>query len=154
MKQVNAIRDHLDAIGVDYVLTEHAEVRTSAEAARIRGVDLRTGAKAMVVAAGDRLWLVVLAADRKLDWKKLRAVLGTRKVGLAPSADAERATGIQVGAIPPLGNLIGLETIFDQSVVDTDVVHFNAGSRTHSIEMRSDDLVRVVSPRVARVSAD
>ncbi|MBI4028769.1 MAG: hypothetical protein HY376_00150 [Candidatus Blackburnbacteria bacterium] len=36
---------------VKYILSEHEPVRTSLEAAKIRGVDLKTGAKAMIVKA-------------------------------------------------------------------------------------------------------
>lgn len=38
---------------VPYKLTEHESVRTSEEAARLRGVDLKTGAKAMIVRGKD-----------------------------------------------------------------------------------------------------
>ncbi len=44
-----------------YKLTEHEPVRTSEEAARIRGVPLKTGAKAMIARCKDDYYLLVLS---------------------------------------------------------------------------------------------
>ena len=60
---------------IDYKLITHEAVRTSEEAAKIRGNDLKSGAKAMVVKAGENFFLIVLSAERKIDWKKLKNIL-------------------------------------------------------------------------------
>ena len=60
---------------VPYRLTEHEPVRTSEEAAKIRGVALKTGAKAMIVRGKDKYYLLVLPADKHIDWRRVRAML-------------------------------------------------------------------------------
>ena len=56
--------------GILFTVSHHAPVYTSEEAAAIRGVPLASGAKALVVKAGNEFRLLVIPADRKLDSKK------------------------------------------------------------------------------------
>lgn len=135
---------------VPYKLTEHRAVRTSEEAARLRGVALKTGAKAMIVCGKeDDYYLFVLPADKQLDWKRLRAILGVRHLRFATEEEAESVARVKMGGVPPFGNILGLATYFDEGLFENEVVNFNPGSTTHSIAMRSADLRALVSPVVA-----
>jgi Ala-tRNA(Pro) deacylase len=138
----------LESKHVAYKLTEHAPVRTSEEAARIRGVPLKTGAKAMIARCKDDYYLLVLPADKQIDWKRLRSILQVRDIRLATAEEAERVAQVQMGSVPPFGNVLGLPTYFDQGLFENEVVNFNPGSITHSIAMRSADLRTLVTPVV------
>jgi Ala-tRNA(Pro) deacylase len=148
MTLTERIVECLEERGVPFSLTEHEAVRTSAEAARVRGVELRTGAKAMVVTSSAGTVLVVLPADRRINWRKLKKALDVKDASLAAVADAERLTGVSVGSVPPFANLLGLSSVFDPGLLENELIRFNAGSRTQSIEMRSEDLVQIVRPEV------
>lgn len=135
---------------VPYRLTEHEAVRTSEEAAKLRGVALKTGAKAMIVRGKDEdYYLFVLPADKQLDWKRLRALLGVRHLRFATEEEAESVAHVKMGSVPPFGNILGLPTYFDEGLFENEVVNFNPGSTTHSIAMKSADLRALVSPVVA-----
>ena len=138
----------LESKHVAYKLTEHAPVRTSEEAARIRGVPLKTGAKAMIARCKDDYYLLVLPADKQIDWKRLRSILRVRDIRLATAEEAEQVAGVQMGSVPPFGNVLGLPTYFDQGLFENEVVNFNPGSITHSIAMQSADLRALVTPIV------
>jgi Ala-tRNA(Pro) deacylase len=138
----------LESKHVAYKLTEHAPVRTSEEAARIRGVPLKTGAKAMIAKCKDDYYLLVLPADKQIDWKRLRSILQVRDIRLATAEEAEQVAGVQMGSVPPFGNVLGLPTYFDQGLFENEVVNFNPGSITHSIAMQSADLRALVTPIV------
>lgn len=138
----------LESKHVAYKLTEHAPVRTSEEAARIRGVALKTGAKAMIAKCKDDYYLLVLPADKQIDWKRLRSILRVRDIRLATAEEAEQVAGVQMGSVPPFGNVLGLPTYFDQGLFENEVVNFNPGSITHSIAMQSADLRALVTPMV------
>lgn len=138
----------LESKHVAYKLTEHAPVRTSEEAARIRGVALKTGAKAMIAKCKDDYYLLVLPADKQIDWKRLRSILRVRDIRLATAEEAEQVAGVQMGSVPPFGNVLGLPTYFDQGLFENEVVNFNPGSITHSIAMQSADLRALVTPIV------
>jgi Ala-tRNA(Pro) deacylase len=131
---------------VEYALTEHEPVRTSEEAAKIRGVELKTGAKAMVIKAKEKYALLVLPADRKLDWGKVKKILSAKEVRFATEEEAEKLTQVQMGSVPPFGNLLGLPTYFDSALLENETVNFNPGSKVHSIQMKTADLAALVKP--------
>ena len=139
----------LEKNNIPYRLTEHEPVRTSEQAARIRGAALKTGAKAMIIRGKDNYYLLVLPADRHIDWKRMRAILHVSNLRLATEEEAESVAHVKMGSVPPFGNILGLPTYFDQGLFENDVVNFNPGSITHSIAMKSADLCTLVSPIVA-----
>src|SRR5215467_6875902 len=143
----------LSAEGVEFRLTRHEPVTTSAEAAAVRGAELRSGAKAMVVKGKTGLVLAVLAADRKVDWKRLGPLVGGKGARFATDEELGEATGLSKGAVPPFGRLFGLRTIYDESLLEVETVNFNAGTHTDSVSMRSDDLIRIGGGEVAAFSA-
>jgi Ala-tRNA(Pro) deacylase len=140
--------------GVEFRLTHHDRVTTSADAAAVRGVELRSGAKAMVVRGKQGFVLAVLAADRKVDWKRLAPLVGGKGARFADADELLESTGLTKGAVPPLGSLFGLRTIYDESLLAVDVVNFNAGLHTDSISMRRDDLIRLGGGDVAAFSTE
>jgi Ala-tRNA(Pro) deacylase len=137
---------------VEFRLTHHEPVTTSAEAAAVRGAALRSGAKAMLVKGKSGLVLAVLAADRKVDWKLLAPLVGGKGARFANDEELLAATGLSKGAVPPFGRLFGLPTIYDESLLDVETVNFNAGTHTDSVSMRRDDLIRVGGGDVAAFS--
>jgi Ala-tRNA(Pro) deacylase len=143
----------LRAQGVDFRLTHHDAVTTSADAAAVRGAELRSGAKAMLVKGKSGFVLAVLAADRKVDWKLLAPLVGGKGARFANDDELSEATGLTKGAVPPFGGLFGLRTIYDRSLLDVETVNFNAGTHTDSIAMSRADMVRVGGGDVAAFSA-
>jgi len=79
--------EKLEGKGVEYKITEHEPVKTSEEAAKVRGVSLDSGAKAMFCVDFSRkldpiYFLAVISASRKINWKQFRGIIGTKKVKL------------------------------------------------------------------------
>ena len=140
----------LGATGVPFRVLEHAPVQTSAEAAAVRGTPLEAGAKALVVRADDRPVHLVLPADRRVDNARLRGLLDVRRLRFATPAELLTLTGCVPGAVPPFGNLFGLEVLVDEELTRCEEIAFNAGSRAVSITMRCADFVRLARARVCR----
>jgi Ala-tRNA(Pro) deacylase len=55
----------------------------------------------------------------------------------------------ELGAVPPLGSLVGAPTYVDPEVMGHDTLVFAAGTQTESIRVRSEDLFRNESVTVA-----
>src|SRR5438552_141176 len=142
----------LRAEAAEFRLTHHEPVTTSAEAAAVRGTELRSGAKAMLVKAKTGFVLVVLAADRKVDWKRLAPLVGGKGARFANDEELLEATGLSKGAVPPFGGLFGLRTIYDRSLLEVETVNFNAGTHTDSITMSRSELIRIGGGEVAAFS--
>ena len=58
--------------------------------------------------------------------------------------------GIPVGGVPPFGNLMNLDTYFDDEVRGREVAAFNCGLQTESVVMKSADLIDVVDPKFGK----
>jgi prolyl-tRNA editing enzyme YbaK/EbsC (Cys-tRNA(Pro) deacylase) len=132
---------------------EHEAVRTSEEAARTRpGYTLSQGAKAIIVrvkkSAQDKHFvMLVFPADRAFDSRKVKAYFQAKDIRFATEQEvAELTSGVQVGGIPPFGNLFGLPVYAAPELFEHRKIVFNAGDRRFSVAMRSDDYKRLVEP--------
>ena len=153
--QLKLVRELLDRNGIFYEVSEHVPVFTSEEAARVRGVGLKTGVKALVLKSERGIFVVgLVAADRRIDLKRLAKVVGAKKLKLASSEEVLKLTGCDVGSVHPFGNLYGLATYLDRSVLDNDMVNFNAGLHTVSVHMSAKDLVRAIKPVIGDFSGN
>lgn len=145
---------YLDENGVEHRVMHHEPVRTSEEAARVRGTPLESGAKALVYRADGRPVLLVLPADRRIDSRAFKGTFGVKNLSMVSPEELHELTGLEVGAVPPFGNLMGLDTYVDERLLDLPVISFNAGSRTTSVVMKPGDYRRLVNPTVARYASD
>jgi Ala-tRNA(Pro) deacylase len=137
---------------VTYQLYEHEPVYTSQEAAKIRGVELKTGCKSMVLKTKDgKFVLANVAADRKIDLKKLERMLD-RKLSFASKEEVLQTTNCESGSVPPFGKLFGLPTFLDESVLENDFVNFNIGMLTRSVKISKQDLLKVMDPTISKFS--
>lgn len=148
------IVDLLTRHGADFRVMEHEPVRTSEQAAQVRGTPLERGAKALVLDTGGDLVMAVISAARRADFRKLKTHLGSRRVQLASAEAVVERTGCLPGGVPPFGNLFGLRVLMDPSLRAVDRIDFNAGERTRSVDLRREDFERVVRPEVVDFAAD
>jgi Ala-tRNA(Pro) deacylase len=137
---------------VCYRLYEHQPVYTSQEAAKVRGVELKTGCKSMVLKRKDGNFILAnVAADKKIDFKKLESFLGV-KLSFATREEVLKTTHCESGSVPPFGRLFGLPTFLDHSVLENDFVNFNIGLLTKSVKISRQDLLRLMDPIILKFS--
>ena len=146
------VRGKLTDAGISFGVLRHAPVFTSEEAAAVRGVALSSGAKALVVKAGDEFVMFVVPADRKLDSKKARAALGVKSTRFGSREEVEQLTGLQPGSIPPFGSLFNLRTYCDPALRDNETINFNAGDHSISVSMKCDDYLSAERPTLAEIT--
>ena len=144
----NKIKDVLNKEKIDYEVLEHKPVYTSKEAAEVRGTELRQGTKALVLKTEEGFIQACVAGNKELDIEKLQKITLFKKLELANAKEVRQATGCNIGSVPPFGNLFNLKVYFDKSVLENEIVAFNAGQHTKSIKMKAKDLVKVVNPVV------
>jgi Ala-tRNA(Pro) deacylase len=89
--------------------------------------------------------MVCVPADKKVDMDKVKGVLG-KGARLATPEEVEGEFGVKVGAVPPFGNILGMEMYMDKVFWDRQEVVFNVGRRDRSIKMKAKDLLKVVEP--------
>jgi len=136
----------------EYQLYEHEPVYTSQQAATVRGVELKTGCKSMVLKTkAGKFILANLAADKKMDLKKLEEIVGD-KLSFATKEDVLQTTNCEPGSVPPFGKLFGLPTYLDESVLENDFVNFNIGILTKSVKISKQNLLRIMEPEIGKFS--
>ncbi len=146
-REAEQVQAFLKGLGVEFKTVTHEAVFTSEAAAKARGLELKQGVKAMVVKdETGKTVLGLIAADKRIDLKKLAALAGTGRLSLAKPAEVLKLTGCEVGSVHPFGNLHQLPTYLDESVKENETVDFNIGLHTHSVIMKAKDFVEAVKP--------
>eukprot|EP00931_Biecheleriopsis_adriatica_P050849 TRINITY_DN29473_c0_g1_i2.p1 TRINITY_DN29473_c0_g1~~TRINITY_DN29473_c0_g1_i2.p1 ORF type:complete len:422 (-),score=88.98 TRINITY_DN29473_c0_g1_i2:53-1318(-) len=148
----------LKTSGVDFrALGPHAPCRTSEDSVRVRceggwtDVTLHSGAKAMLLKAAKGHWLLaVLPADCKLSWKKVRASHG-KATRMATEEEVLHATGCVPGAVPPIAAAFPTEVTALADETLPDVINFNCGLRTRSIQLSRKSYEAVQKPMFADI---
>lgn len=149
------IREYLDGNHVRYVVISHSPAYTAsqvAESSHIRGKSL---AKVVVVVVDGRLALAVVPSTKDVDMTRLQEEAGTSNVRLADETEfAHRFEGCNVGTVPPFGNLFGMDTFLDRSLMEPAHIAFSAGTHTDVIVMDTDDYFPLAKPILVDVSAE
>lgn len=144
----------LEKSRVQYGLFVHGPARTSLESARARGTELRQGTKSLLLKGGTGFVLALVSAGRKLDTAKLEKLVGVKRLRFASPEEVLQETGCEVGAVPPFGLKKDVPTYLDRSVLENGEIAFNVGLRTHSIKIRSADLLKIIHPIIGDFSKE
>lgn len=148
------IRKYLDDNHVKYLTIAHSPAYTANDIAHAAHVSGREMAKTVMVDTDGRLVMVVLPASKRLSFVEAARVVGGKNVRLAHEYEfASLFPGCETGAMPPFGNLYGVEVYVDPSLQADEEIVFNAGTHTELIRMRYDDYARLVHPKVAALAA-
>lgn len=138
-----SVTDLLGKRGVPFESIPHETTYTSIEEARALGIAADEVVKAVVLVTSAGRALAVVPASRRLDMRLVHDALGDKRARLATEEELERDfPEVELGAMPPLGSLIGARTLVDPEVLQHDEVVFAAGKRTESVKVRTADLLR------------
>ena len=147
---VRKLKEFLDQNGVRWVSIIHSPAYTAQEvaaSAHVRGRDL---AKTVMVKVDGKPVMVVLPASQRVDFQVLREVTGGQNVVLASEAEfRELFPDCEAGAMPPFGNLYGMDVYVAPKLAEDEEIAFNAGSHTELMKLRYADFERLVRPKVA-----
>jgi prolyl-tRNA editing enzyme YbaK/EbsC (Cys-tRNA(Pro) deacylase) len=137
------VTEHLHALGVPFELIAHQQADTSIAEARALGIEASEVVKTVAVRAAGGYALVAVPATGRLDMHLVQAAVGDRHARLATEEELRRDfPGIELGALPPLGSLLGAPLFVDQAVLGHETVVFAAGSQTESVRLQTADLLQ------------
>jgi Ala-tRNA(Pro) deacylase len=140
---MSLVTDYLDERGVAFEVVAHQRAFTSLQEARQLGVAADEVLKTVAVRTRGRYVLAVVPASRRLDLRLVRDALEDSAARLATEAElAADFPGYELGALPPLGSLLGVPLLVDPAVLDHKVVVFAAGTETESVRVRVGELFR------------
>ena len=125
--------------------------RTAQEAADGLGVQLGQIAKSVIFKRKEDglAVLVVTSGDRRVDEKKVSALVG--KVGRADADFVKAQTGFSIGGVSPVAHLNPSVTLLDQDLWRFDVVWAAAGHPHGVFQLQPEDLKRLTGAPVVDV---
>ena len=137
------VTEHLQTHGVPFEPIAHRQAYTSIDEARALGIDASEVLKTVAMRVAGGYALMVIPATCRLDMHLVQAAVGDRHVRLATEEELlQDFPGFELGALPPLGSLLGAPLYVDQQVLQHQTVVFAAGSRTESVQLTTADLLR------------
>lgn len=130
---------------IDFTLVSHPHTGSSHETAQAAHVPEDHIAKAVVVRDEEAYFLAVLPAN---GWLKIEAINHELNRNLNLATEDEIATiftDCEIGAVPPVGEAYGIETLLDKSLTSLANVYFEAGDHEHLIHASGDDFKKLLS---------
>jgi Ala-tRNA(Pro) deacylase len=147
---VKTLKDFLDKNQVKYVSIKHSPAFTAQEIAELSHIHGKQMAKVVMLKIDGRMGMAVTGADHRLDLTVLQEIIPcTNEIFLADEKEFKNLfPDCEVGAMPPFGNLYGMEVYVDSSLAENKEIVFNAGSHTEVIRMSFADFSRLVKPKM------
>src|SRR2546427_7008779 len=150
---VQKLKQYLDDQRIAYVAITHSPAFTAMEVAESAHVPGRELAKTVMVKLDGQMAMAVVPSIRKVDLNLLRESVGAREARLATEAEFKSLfPDCETGAMPPFGNLYGMDVYVSPNLAEDDQIAFNAGSHTEVMRLAYRDFERLVKPRTARMT--
>jgi len=145
------LKEYLESQKVKYQSVAHYETYTSQETAQSAHIPGGELAKTVIVKINGRMSMVVLPASKKIDFALLQTSVGATAELAAEQEFEDIFPDCEVGAMPPFGNLYGVDVYVDESLTRDEEIAFNAGSHIELIKMLYKDFSMLVRPKVVKM---
>jgi len=145
--------DAVVAAGLPHTVVRTERAGSAQESADLQGIPLDALLRTIVVRRGDDDYLFVLVpADRRFDWPKLRAHLGVRRLTLPDADEARVVTGYERYTITPFGSTRAWPVILDAAAIGHERVSVGGGAFGVNLHLAPADLIRQLGGEIVEVS--
>lgn len=145
----------LEGKGIEYRLIELADRSiTSGDVIRHSKGELNPDEICKTIVVTDERgcnYAIFLLGDQRIDEDRARSVIGSG-VSIANLNEIREPTALEPGAICPL--LLTMPVIVDRNVLSRKKVNFGSGNPIIGIEMKTEDLNKVMEYRLADISSE
>jgi Ala-tRNA(Pro) deacylase len=146
---VRTLKEFLDKQKIKYVSIIHSTAYTAQEVAASAHITGKELAKTVIVQLDGKMAMAVLPANRKIVLQDLRDVTGCDRVRFASEEEFKaKFPDCETGAMPPFGNLYGMDVYVAETLMRNNEIAFNAGSHTEIIKLSCQDFEALVQPKV------
>ncbi|HUT12722.1 MAG TPA: YbaK/EbsC family protein [Thermoguttaceae bacterium] len=150
---VKRLKKFLDEHGIKYMSISHSPAFTAQEIAASAHIPGREVAKTVIVKIDGKMAMLVLPASDRVVLDFVREATDAEHVELAGESEfRDLFPECEIGAMPPFGNLYGMEVFVSEGLTKDEQIAFNAGSHTELIRLAFYDFERLVKPTVVRLS--
>lgn len=140
---------------MEFQCVTHEPTPTSEDSARVRGTKMEEGVKSLILRGKNtkKNYQINIPSHLKLDMKAVADAV-SEKCEFEDAAIIQERFGLIIGSVPPFGQLLNIETYFDERVPLYERSAFNCGMLTESIIMKSKDLVALVQPKMGKFAKE
>ncbi|OGP72711.1 MAG: deacylase [Deltaproteobacteria bacterium RBG_16_49_23] len=150
---VKKLKDFLDRENVKYVSIYHSIAYTAQEIAASVHVKGKEMAKTVMVKLDGKLAMAVLPASHQVNFEHLKKTSEAKEAMLATEKEfKDLFPDCDIGAMPPFGNLYGMDVFVSQVLTEDKEIAFNAGSHYELIKLAYKDFEKLVRPKIAGFS--
>ena len=144
--------DFLNRRKIKYISIMYSPAFTTEDIAAITNTYGRALARAVIIKLDGEMTMLVLPASESVNFADLKHASHAKEIELATAPEfADMFPGCVVDAIPPFGNLYGLEVLIADSLTSEEEITFNAGTR-YELKMAYDVYRCLVQPKVIKLS--
>ena len=150
---VKTFQKFLDAQDIKYVAINHSAAYTAQEIAASAHIPGKELAKTVIVKVNGEMAMAVLPACHRVDFDLLKEAAAVSKVELASEEEfRDKFSECELGAMPPFGNLYGMDVFVADTLAEDEEIAFNCGSHTELIQMSFKDFEATVKPQIVKFS--
>lgn len=150
---VQRLKSYLDENKVKYITIKHSSAYTAQEIAALAHIPGKDLAKTVIIKINGKMAMAVLPASYKVSFDDLKETLGMTEVRLAYEQEfIDKFPDCEAGAMPPFGNIYGMEVYVADSLAEDEEIAFNACSHTELIKMKFSDFEKLVKPKRIKFS--
>jgi Ala-tRNA(Pro) deacylase len=149
-KLFERIVELLNSQNIVYKVIEHEPIDGSAAgSSAITGTNPEAGAKTLVMMVdGVKPIMVVLRGPDRVNKSDIKRLTGSRDVRMATPEEVGRITRAELGTLPPIGSLFGIETYVDKHLLEEKKIVFGTGLPTRTAVINGEDFRKLVNPIV------
>ena len=150
---VAEVRQFLTVHGLETRIHTFAESTENAYlAAQALGVELGQIVKSVMFLADGEPVLVLMSGDMNVDTKKLKKLLGVKKVRMADAETVLKVTGYPVGAVPPVAHRQVIDTHLDESLNRFAKIYPAGGTTSNMFATTFEELLGLSEAKVINVA--
>ena len=142
------LKEFLDNHHIKYRSIKHPPAYTAQEIAATAHIPGKKIAKTVMIKVNGTMAMAVLPAQDLIDFKALKQSVQANKIELAAEDEFKSFfPECEVGAMPPFGNLYGMDVYVSERLAEDEEIAFNAGSHRELIMLAYRDFNDLVKPR-------
>lgn len=143
------LRDFLTEKKIPFEVIKHSPAFTAQQIAANAHISGKQVAKTVIVKIDGKMAMMIEPAHIKIDLAAVKRQLNAQRVELASESEfRNRFPDCEIGAMPPFGNLYGMDVFISDNISRDEFITFNAGTHSELLKMSYKDFYNLVHPKV------